>query len=124
MCTLEQVGQTFLCDLEFAAAGDCQAAVSDSVRREFLQRMTSISLQLLYLDGERGATPPFRYNQIDQVLSDITVQSCSSSGAGSCRCRLAYQDSELLQIFYDSAGCRRSSRFMRHPLYFEGEGCR
>ncbi len=123
LCTLEQVGQTFFCDLQFSSgAAGCEASVNDPVRREFLQRMTVISLQLLYLDGERGAMAPFRYNNPATVLEQISVRRCQQSG-DRCNCRLAYQDPELLQIFYDSAGCRRSSRLRSHPLYFQGFGC-
>jgi hypothetical protein len=124
VCTLESVGQTFLCDMDFGApdGASCEASVNDGVRAEFLARMTGVSLQLLYLDGEPGAQGPHRHNDPARVFERVGVSDCSR-GPELCRCRLSYQDLELLQIFYDSAGCRRSSRLASHPLYFRGVGC-
>ncbi|HMU84138.1 MAG TPA: hypothetical protein PKE49_03350 [Leptospiraceae bacterium] len=82
--------------------------------------MTYVSLEMLYLEREPGGRGPFRYNDEHDVIRRITVESCS----GSCVCRLKYSDPDLDEIFYDSAGCRKQSRYSNHPLYFRGSGCR
>jgi hypothetical protein len=119
ICTLTPDKRTFICDVEFMPeGGSCQPGVS--VRREFLTRMTNVSLEMLYLDREPGGQGPFRYNDAAKTASRIEVVACRSG----CECRLQFTDSSLEEIFYDSAGCRTNSRFQNHPLYFRGRGCR
>lgn len=125
ICTLEQTGQTFLCDMEVSAGPEqsCEAALNPRVYENFLERMTRVSLEMLYLDGEPGAEAPYTWNDPQRIIQDTRLQGCRRAGE-QCLCRLSYQDMQLLQVFYDSAGCRRSSRLSRHPLYFRGAGCR
>ncbi len=126
VCALDQIGQAFVCDMEFqvTAGKSCAAGPGLELEHEFLTRMTSVSLQTLYLEGESGARPPFRYNSPGEVYARIQQSDCSGdASAGNCVCRFTYQDPELLQIFYHSAGCRRSSNLAGNPLYFRGYGC-
>lgn len=81
--------------------------------------MTSVSLEMLYLEREQGGQPPFRYNDVSKIAASIETVSCH----GSCECRMRFADVSLEEIFYDSAGCRTRSRFAAHPLYFAGRGC-
>lgn len=132
LCALDQVSQAFVCDMEFehiagkscadGGQGGMAGEIPMDAQHEFLERMTTVSLSSLYLDQGRGALPPFRYNSPGEVYDRIVVQECRAAGQG-CLCRLSYSDPELLQIFYDSAGCRRSSALAEHPLYFRGRGC-
>lgn len=85
--------------------------------------MTRISLESLYLDGEPGAQSPYSYNNPGQVLKEIAIRDCVQENQV-CQCRFEYGDSHLLEIFYDSAGCRAGSAFRNQPLYFRGRGCR
>ncbi len=119
LCTLSADKKTFICDVEFGAQnGSCEPG--DVPRAVFLDRMTYVSLEMLYLEREPGGKGPFRYNDMRGVIRRITVDGCS----GSCVCRFRYTDPDLDEIFYDSAGCRSGSRFSEHPLYFRGKGCR
>lgn len=126
VCTLDQLEQAFVCDMEFeiSAGKTCEAGPGLALEHEFLIRMTSISLEVLYLDGEVGSRPPFRYNSPGAVYARIQQSDCQgNANAGNCLCRFTYRDPELLQIFYHSAGCRRSSSLSGNPLYFRGYGC-
>lgn len=119
LCTLSLDKTSFLCDVEFQPE-DSKCTPTASARREFVSRMTAVSLEMLYLDREPGGTPPYRYNDLNGVFSRIRVIACRKG----CECRLEYSDPDLERIFYDSAGCRVRSRFEAHPLYFVGRGCR
>lgn len=119
VCTLSENRKSFVCDVEFAAKqGKC--TVDSAVRNMFLSRMTAVSLEMLYLEREPGGAPPFRYNDIQEVLHRVQVGTCT----GSCVCRLTFEDAQMEEIFYDSAGCRSGSKLREHPLYFRGRGCR
>ena len=124
LCTLNEVDQSFICDMEFdvMAGSTCASGPGLDLEHEFLTRMTAISIQMLYLEGEQGAQPPFRYNSPGDVYARIQKNDCRSHD-GQCMCRFTYQDPELLQVFYHSAGCRRSSPLSGNPLYFRGRGC-
>jgi len=98
-------------------AGKCTVDVR--VKSVFLERMTGVSLEMLYLDREPGALPPYLYNDAGNIIRRITVKSCE----GNCSCRLVFQDPDLDEIYYDSAGCRRGSKYANNPLYFRGRGC-
>lgn len=118
VCTLSADKKTFTCDVEFAPdKGKCVPTAA--ARREFVSRMTSVSLEMLYLEREAGGQPPFRYNDLPKVAAEIEIVSCR----GSCECRMRFSDAALEEIFYDSAGCRTRSRYAAHPLYFAGRGC-
>ncbi|MEQ9364803.1 MAG: hypothetical protein RIF32_11190 [Leptospirales bacterium] len=126
VCTLDQVSQAFVCDMDFqvTVGKTCASGPGLELEHEFLTRMTMVSLELLYLEGEAGSRPPFRYNSPGEVYARIQQSDCAGdANAGTCSCRFTYQDPELLQIFYHSAGCRRSSGLADNPLYFRGHGC-
>ncbi|MCR9144709.1 MAG: hypothetical protein NXI24_20895 [bacterium] len=126
ICVLDEVRQAFVCDMDFqvSAGKSCASGPGLDLEHEFLTRMTMVSLETLYLEGEAGARPPFRYNSPGEVYARIQRSDCSGdANAGTCSCRFTYQDPELLQIFYHSAGCRRSSSLSGNPLYFRGHGC-
>ncbi len=134
VCRLNQLEQAFECDLEFTAssAASCAKGPGFEEENEFLRRMTVVSIRALYLEGESGARPPFRYASPGDVFARIQKQNCRADEqavssadptSAQCVCRMRYQDPELLQVFYHSAGCRRSSRLADNPLYFRGNGC-
>lgn len=136
VCRLNQLEQAFECDLEFSASSEASCAKGPGFEEEneFLRRMTVVSIRALYLEGEAGARPPYRYASPGDIFARIQKQNCrvdqnaaSQPGAltpaARCVCRMRYQDPELLQVFYHSAGCRRSSRLADNPLYFRGNGC-
>ncbi|MCE9598254.1 MAG: hypothetical protein K8S54_09835 [Spirochaetia bacterium] len=119
ICTISENRKSFVCDIEFAPRqGKC--TVDAAVRSTFVSRMTSVSLEMLYLEREPGGAPPYRYNDLSEVLRRVNVGKCS----GSCACRLSFEDAQLDEIFYDSAGCRNGSKLRDHPLYFRGRGCK
>lgn len=132
ICRLEGEGSLFRCDFRFPAVGKgresgqskdlCERSLGRSQRMEFVNRMVQVSLSMLYLDGEPGASPPYRYNDPDRLIRDLHIESCGLQG-NSCECRISYADPFLQQILYDSAGCRMRSRFGDRPLYFRGNGC-
>jgi hypothetical protein len=125
VCALDRLTQSFSCDMEFAptVSAGCDARTPGlQVEDEFLQRMTRVSLETLYLDNDVGARPPFRYNSPGDIYARIQKSDCRAAGER-CVCRFTYQDPELLEVFYHSAGCRRSSRLSDNPLYFRGNGC-
>lgn len=93
---------------------------TSAARREFIARMTSVTLDMLYLEREAGGQPPFRHNDVEKAASSIEIIACRSG----CECRMRFTDPSLEEIFYDSAGCRRDSKYASHPLYFRGRGCR
>ena len=109
-------------EFQVTTGKSCSAGPGLDLEHEFLLRMTSVSLELLYLDGEAGGQPPFRFNSPGDVYVGIQRSDCHSEHNG-CVCRFTYHDPDLLQIFYHSAGCRRSSNLAGHPLYFRGRGC-
>ncbi len=122
ICTLSSDGTDFRCTLAKEGARQCSATMTPEMGALFLNRMTTISLEMLYLDGEPGGTAPYRYNNEPAVIEQIHVESCEVSH-GQCMCRLSYTDRSLKEILYDSAGCRRNSKFQSHPLYFRGARC-
>ena len=121
VCTLYRGEGAFVCDMEFSGA-NCSSPGLE-VRSRFLQRMTGVSLELLYLESEPGAVPPYRYRNARAVLERVQVDSCQTYNSG-CSCRMTYQDPALLPVIYDSAGCRRNSEHSDNALYFRGRGCR
>lgn len=125
LCTLGPDGKVFRCSMAYriSAGAKCAETSPAVVKRNFILRMTGITLEMLYLDTEPGATPPFHFNDLSTVISRVEDRGCRSVGE-KCLCDLAYSDPSLKEIFYDSAGCRKNSAYANHPLYFRGNGCR
>ncbi len=123
LCTLLEGGNSFRCTISYPVTNHCMPSVPPVILQNFVSRMTAISLEMLYLDGEPGAAPPYRYNDLTTVMSSIENNGCRVAG-DRCLCNLVYKDASLREIFYDAAGCRSSSVHSRHPLYFRSPYCR
>ncbi len=121
ICSLSEEGDSFTCDMIYGKYV-CENGPDNGARSEFIKRMTKISLEMLYLENEPGAQPPFRYTDPVAILAAVRIHSCNKTGE-SCICRLSYEDPDMKEIFYDSAGCRASSVYSSNPLYFRGRGC-
>jgi len=123
ICQLRSGNTEFVCDTEFAPSPSGACRPGDAEKEKFLYIMTSVSLELLYLDSEPGGRPPFQYRNAPAVFRDIRIESCRKK-QGNCLCRMSYRHDNLQEIFYDSAGCRRRSRYSSENLYFRARGCR
>ncbi len=125
VCHLNQEGTLFRCHLRFpagAGADRCETSVTPAVKERFLSRMVSVSLEMLYLDQEPGASPPYAFNDLSRLRKRVELDGCDTKG-GECSCLFQFRDPLLQRVLYDSAGCRYRSPYADNPLYFRGTGC-